>query len=87
MITTKQLFIQFLKQNNAYEEFMYNFEMHRVNPNECTTKEFFINTFYRDFLAHAFNWKDTIQGYNYWGVLDYKWYHCIMMKEAKHGNS
>ena len=77
MITTKQLFIQFLKQNNAYEEFMYNFEMHRVNPNECTTKEFFINTFYGDFLTHAFYWKNTMEGHNYWAILDYKWYHKI----------
>ena len=88
MISNKQLFFKFLKDNNAYEQYMFNFKIHRVNPNKCTTKEFFINTFYGDFLAHAFNWKDTIQGYNYWGALDSEWwYHCIMMKKAKYGNS
>ena len=82
MISNKQQFIRFLKDNNAYEQYMFNFKIHRLNPYKFTTKEFFINTFYGDFLTHAFNWKDTIEGYNYWGVLDYKWWHVIMMKEA-----
>ena len=77
MATIKQQFIRFLKDNHAYGQFMLNFKIHKRYPNKFTTKEFFINTFYGDFLTHAFYWKNTMEGHNYWAILDYKWYHKI----------
>ena len=87
MISTKKLFIKFLKDKNAYEQYMHNFKIHRIknkeliNSNRFTPKEFFINTFYGDFFAYAFFWNDTPQGFDYWGRLDNEWWHVIMRKE------
>ena len=85
MRKSKQLFIKFLKDNNAYEQYMANFKIHRiknkelVNSNKFTPKEFFNNTLYGDFFAYAFFWKDTSQGYDYWNKLDGKWWREIMI--------
>lgn len=79
MVTTEQQFIHFLKKNNAYEQFMFNFKIHRIKyknlsgTSMLTEKNFFLNIFYRDFLSYAFFWKDTPQGYDYWCKLYYKW--------------
>ena len=84
MISIKQQFIKFLKQNNAYEQFLNNFKIHRIknkeliNSNKITPKEFFINTFCGDFFAYAFFWKDTPQGFSYWGRLDNEWRHIVI---------
>ena len=84
MITIKQQFIKFLKDNNTYEQYMHNFKIHRmknkelVNSNRFTPKEFFINTFCGDFFAYAFFWNDTPQGFNYWCRFDDEWWRIIM---------
>lgn len=84
MVTTEQLFIKFLKQTNAYEQYMYNFKRHRtihkelINKNKFAPKDFFVNTFYLDFLdTDAFFWRDTKQKYDYWNEINFKWFYNI----------
>ena len=71
MISIKQHFIKFLKDNNAYETFM--FYLNSRKGYFLTPKKFFNNTFYEDFVSNSFSWNDTLQGYNYWDELEDKW--------------
>ena len=71
MISRKKLFIHFLKQNNAYEQFMFNLNSRKGYF--FTPKKFFNYTFDEDFVSNAFNWDDSLQGYGYWDELEDKW--------------
>ena len=69
MVTSKQQFIQFLKQNNAYELFIYYFRLNRKQslPN-------FINRNDSDvYIDFAFTWDETNEGWEYWHTLHMKW--------------
>ena len=78
MVTVKQLFIHFLKDNNAYEEFIYNFNSkngisYRSHFNFSQPTKYFPCSLRKDFIYNAFAWIDTTQGFDYWCRLSYNW--------------
>lgn len=78
MISRKKLFIKFLKDNKAYETFMFN--LNSKKGFFFTPKKFFNNTFYEDFVSNAFAWAETKEGYDYWDELEDKWFDNLRMK-------
>ena len=80
MASHKQHFLQFLKENNAYEEFMFNFEskegrFYRANRGLlCPTEKYFTSCYSRSYLRDAFLWNDTSQKHDYWSSLNKKWF-------------
>ena len=72
MITTKQLFIQFLKQNNAFEQFMFNFNNSRFHPKKSFTRYFETIDKYGA-INNAFNWADSPEHFRFWKNMDTKW--------------
>ena len=79
MNSTKQQFVKFLKDNNVYEQYMFNFKEHRIKRKEYvpqiyyTAKDFFLKCYYKDFLMHAFMWRYTSEGFLYWEDMNRKW--------------
>ena len=78
-IVKKRNFINFLKQNNAYGPYMYNFNSlegifyKKRYGTSINSKSFFENLSYTDYLLEAFHWSDTHQGYEFWHNLNKKW--------------
>lgn len=73
-------FVHFLKENNAYEEFMINF--HKRNMKYFPTKrdgKKFMKIYTRNYavakeiINFAFVWHDTPQGHGYWSDLNTIW--------------
>ena len=76
----KKIFIRFLKENNCYNEFMYNLTKHEKfgmyqfnNINDLlyrlkTMDDLFINE-----ISLAFCWDETTQGFLYWNKITDKW--------------
>ena len=77
MISIKQLFIKFLKDNNAYEQFMFNFkkdeEYRMYHLIKFSSNEFFKNEPIQNYILHAFEWKNTSEGETFWGTMYHKW--------------
>lgn len=72
----KQLFIHFLKQNNAYEKFMNNFN----NRNKISTYYpkisfilYFEITNETIIISHAFRWATSFENLLFWINLNQKW--------------
>ena len=71
MITNKQEFIRFLKDNNAYEQYMFNFKNRNI-PKISFIK--FINNIHKiDYIYQAFPWHKTKGGIQKWSELSKKW--------------
>ena len=74
MKLSKRKFIRFLKQNNAYEQFMFNFR--KQNP-LCNNKELYFKSYSNadtlKYVDYAFVWDNTKEGWEYWANLDKKW--------------
>lgn len=72
----KKKFIKFLKENNVYERFMYNFE-HREERfykyQKINFKTYFNGTHERCLLFSAFDWDSTSEGLRFWDEIDTKW--------------
>ena len=74
MIPIKQLFIYFLKQNNAYETFMFYFNIREDFRNRACPKIcFFSKIEYTRYIDKAFTWDKTNKGWEYWSELNQKW--------------
>ena len=79
MNSTKQQFVKFLKDNNVYEQYMFNFKEHRIKRKQdvprvyYAEKVFFLNCNCEYFIRNAFPWKCTPQGGYYWANIDTKW--------------
>ena len=72
----KRKFIHFLKENNVYEKFMYNFEhrkeIHRWYP-KISAKKYFDVTYEKHLLFCAFSWRYTNEKLYFWDELNQKW--------------
>ena len=79
MITIKQQFIHFLKDNNAYEEFMYNFIHKKIKKMDFI--QYINNTANYNFLYNAFPWHITKGGIQKWRTLSNKWMEKIQMPQ------
>ena len=63
-------FIEFLERNNAWEKFEKNFRAQKRNVDSYKKGCKIWKNFY---LAGAFNWADTPEGYKYWQKLKNEW--------------
>ena len=63
-------FVHFLKEKNAYEAFIKNFEEYRKTQMFLRYIE---KTRQNNFINEAFGWRVTPQGSNYWNKLDLSW--------------
>ena len=74
MISIKQQFIRFLKENNAYEPFLTNFEKREEKRNKvCPKRQYLKKMEPEDFIDRAFDWKNTKEGWKYWFNLSIEW--------------
>ena len=65
----KEKFIQFLKDNNCYDQFVYNTQ-HVVCGVEI---KYFRVKEARAFVSKGFIWNRTIEGFEYWVTIHNKW--------------
>ena len=73
-LTIKQQFIRFLKENNAYEEYIHNFNNRKEEDNKvCPKNKFFSKTEPLDFIDSAFNWSNSHEHFLFWENLNGKW--------------
>ena len=72
----RRRFFAFLKENNAYDKWVYNL-MKQHPMNDIEWWDYFYQTLYEGRCLHAinyaFNWTDTKEGYEFWHKLEYKW--------------
>ena len=75
MVTTpKQQFIRFLKDNNAYEQYMFNFNKREEKRNKAYPKsQFFSKTKPENYVNRAFTWINTKEGNPFWFNLSIEW--------------
>ena len=66
----EQIFIEFLKEHEAYENFIRNLES---DPEYSCLDELFNTIYYSEWISLAFIWKDTPEGHDYWADLDFIW--------------
>jgi hypothetical protein len=64
----REIFINFLKENDAYEFFDINLKKRNRNLWTLFHKEYPM-----DYIGHSFDWDNTQEGSNYWRKLHYKW--------------
>lgn len=74
-------FLRFLKDNNCYREYFKSFndvtngKKFRVEKGlEKEFNSFFISTNSLDWILHGFDWKLTRNGFDFWQILDLKWF-------------
>lgn len=79
MISTKQQFIHFLKDNNAYEEFMYNFLHNKIRKMDFI--QYINNTAKYNFFYNAFPWHLTKGGIQKWRTLSRMWIEKIQVPQ------
>ena len=74
-MTYTQLFIRFLKENNAYHLFLYNICNRKENSKLYNLYDFksINNVLALNFLANPFIWHNTKQGYDFWYNINAKW--------------
>ena len=78
-MTWKQHFIKFLKDNNMYESYMFNFNKdfkYRQNFNlrNNGVKAFFEKISHKDYILRAFTWYESLGGAGVWELLHRKWH-------------
>ena len=76
----KNVFLRFLKDNNAYFAFISNVEK---NNQEGYLKDFFIKYNPERWLSSPFVWERTVQGCDFWYDLDTKWNEIVMNGQEK----
>ena len=84
MITIKQQFVHFLKDNNVYEKYMFYFKADKYYKNSffvCPKKvtfDYFVSKVKKEnYISFSFDWKNTTEGYDFWGFLSSEWRKCI----------
>ncbi len=80
----KQYFIRFLKQHNAYEMFMDNFNSenginyrYNINKDVVSAKIFFKTRSPANFLAFAFRFGETKEGHGFWKNINIDWHYYL----------
>lgn len=66
-------FIRFLKQNNAYEAYMFNLNSRISFFKKSAFKSYVDRVGFSDFIKAAFNWERTKEGSGFWCDLHNKW--------------
>ena len=74
MITIKQQFIKFLKDNKVYEQFMHNFDKREDYRNfTCSKNQFLSKMEPVCFINGAFTYDRTKEGYDFWLRMSLNW--------------
>lgn len=76
----KNVFLRFLKDNNAYFEYFSNIKKFNT---EGYLKDFFIRNSPESWLRLSFVWSSTIQGCDFWFNLSCKWAYVIVNIDNK----
>lgn len=73
--TKKQEFIHFLKENNAYEKYIHNFnnQKGRITKGCVFLSDSDNITKGKSFVTGAFFWDQTKEGYSFWFDINKKW--------------
>lgn len=66
------VFVRFLLKYNAYLRFIKNFNRYTQIRESCDMAS--------DFIADAFQWVDTAEGYRYWERLHMQWENVLREK-------
>jgi hypothetical protein len=69
----KEIFNKWLKLNNCYEQYIFNFDKHPCTHN-CNSLDKYLNEYKYTSYVCAFHWNSTNEGYFYWFNLNLKWY-------------
>lgn len=84
----KQIFIQFLKDNDAYEEYVYNFNKREKFRNKaCPKNQFFSKKEPKEYILFAFTWDSTSEGLRFWNEIDIKWMDYLANINNNYGNN
>jgi hypothetical protein len=69
----KKIFIKWLKSNNCYEQFVFNFNEQKKWHGYSSLDEY-LNKYshYRDYMG-IFWWGKAKERFDYWEALHYKW--------------
>lgn len=69
--TIEEVFIQFLKDNHCYNEFLENLRNDSRIFNCINLDDLFIE--FEETWINAFDWSNTPEGTEFWINLDYEW--------------
>ena len=75
MQSKSKKFIHFLKQNNAYVRYVYNFGKHNYKLSFDAFTRVYLQSQY---INSAFVWDETKEGWSYWNNLSERWRNLIM---------
>ena len=67
----RKRFFAFLKENNAYDKWVYNLKHEALNSDSTCQWLFEDNS--NEAINCAFFWGDTKEGYEFWSELNHKW--------------
>jgi hypothetical protein len=75
-MTIQEAFIKFLKLNNYYEQYIFNFNVQK-DWHRCESLDEFLNKhfYYNYAYVYVFDWDKTKEGHKYWKNVDIKWTH------------
>ncbi len=76
-------FINFLKKNNIYEKFRFNFERENhmlLARNGMSFKKFLLEKKPNLYIYDAFTWSETVEGHDYWQRYSNKWAQYVSLK-------
>lgn len=72
----KEQFFKFLKDHNAYKQFIRNFKMGHAGfchePDE-TLNEYIRRRHASEWLNWAFSWSESVEGFEFWQDLNAEW--------------
>ena len=71
----------FLISNDALEKYIINFKRNAyiLNIDEVNHDKllnFYLNSTYKDVINESFNWRESLEGYNYWANLNNEYHDC-----------
>jgi len=66
---TNKNFVEFLKDNNIYDQFIYNLK----NYNSISLDDYCYKIYITSYILDAFSWKHTKEGYDFWDEMSDKW--------------
>lgn len=75
-----KLFIHFLKENNAYEKFIYNFknrtkgkQEYFIRSRNLTLMKYISTTHILSYVTHSFDWHTSPESDIFWRGIAHKW--------------
>ena len=70
----RRLFIRFLKEEKVYRPFKRNYTIQPLHGRKETLVKFLKKTEKEDAIRGAFTWRNTIEGHDFWDIMNSKWH-------------